>query len=110
MKKIFVTLSVIGIIVCSLATMSSARSEVINMGLDNRYNGSYYYDIGWAKVNVRGENARTRVYVMIRKNGIWKARKQTIVKGYKNGNTMTCNSFTLQGQGANGVHVDRFDI
>ena len=69
MKKIFVTLSIIGLIVCSLATMSSARSEVINMGLDNRYNGSYYSDIGWAKVNVQGATAATNVYVMIKKNG-----------------------------------------
>lgn len=110
MKKIFVTLSIIGIIVCSLAAMSSARSEVINMGLDNRYNGSYYYDIGWAKVNVQGATAATNVDVMIKKNGKWIARKVTRVKGSRNGNTMTCYSYQVQGRGANSVSVTRIDL
>lgn len=110
MKKLFVTLSVIGIIVCSLATMSSAQSVIRNKGLDNRYNGSYYYDIGWAQVNVRGVTAATKVYVMIRKNGTWKGRKITLVKGSRNGNTTTCYSYQVKGYGANGLSVNLVDL
>ena len=105
MKKILVALSAVCIMICSLATVSTAYSRVEDMGLQNRFNGSYYYDIGWARVGVRGKVSRTDVTVMIKKNGVWKARKTTRVTGSANGIRMTCYSDSLQGHGAQSVSV-----
>ena len=95
--------------ICSLATVSTAYSRVEDMGLQNRFNGTYFYDIGWARVNVVGKGSKTEVTVSLKKDGVWKARKITRVNGSKNGNTVTCYSYSLQGHGAQGVFVNRND-
>lgn len=105
MKKIIVTLSIACFMVCSLATLCSASHTEIASGFGNRYNGSYYYDIGWSKVNVKGANCKTSVVVYLKKNGDWQGRNQTFISGTSNsaGNTVTCYSQKLQGKGATNV-------
>ena len=79
MKKILVALTVMGIMVGSLATICLAGyvpHTVIKTGLDNRFNGSYYYDIGWCKTKV-DEGYRSEVTVslfnsVIKTIGLWK--------------------------------------
>lgn len=104
MKKALVLLTVIGIMVCSLASMSSASNRIDRMGISNRYNGSYYYDVGWADVTIKGNNVVT-VEVSLRKNGVYKGRKRTNVKGKAEGNSDTCYSGSVQGQGSQGLRV-----
>lgn len=110
MKKLLVTLTVMGIMVGSLATLSSASHTVIETKYANKYNGSYYYDEGWRIVNVKGANTKTSVVVYLHKNGQWKARNQTFVKGSESGNRRTCKSKTIQGKGADGVYAISVDI
>ena len=99
MKKILVALTVMGIMVGSLATICLAGyvpHTVIKTGLDNRFNGSYYYDIGWCKTKV-DEGYRSEVTVSLFKNGVWQAHNKTKVHG---GNTLTCYSDKIQGSGS----------
>ena len=109
-KKVITTISLIGIVLCSFATMSMASSQLNYLDYGNRYNGSYYYDIGWANVTVTGSGAITHVDVSLLKDGTWQATKRTTISGSSSGNTVTCYSYTLQGSGANGVKADRTDL
>ena len=110
MKKLLVTLTVMGIMVGSLATLSSASHKVNDSGVSNIYNGSYYYDRGWASVKVTGANAKASVVLYLHKNGEWKARKQTICKGSKNGLTYFCYSQSIQGKGSDKASIIHVDI
>lgn len=110
MKKLIVTLTVMGIMVGSIATLSSAYHIVNDCWFGNRYNGSYYYDIGWSNVTVKGEKTKTYVDVRIAKNGNWTTWKRTTVSGSKAGNTLTCYSNTIQGKGANKVEAKYTDV
>lgn len=110
MKKLLVTLTVMGIMVGSLATLSSASHKLNDWGFGNRYNGSYYYDLAWANVTVKGENAKTSVVLYLHKNGKWQARKQTICKGSKNGLTYFCYSQSIQGKGSDKASIIHVDI
>ena len=109
MKKLLVALTVTGIMIGSLATLSTASSKLNDKGYSNRYNGSYYYDLAWGNVTVKGANAVNYTTVYLYKNGDWKAGKTTKCKGSENGLTYTCYSNSIQGQGSNGVRVDRLD-
>lgn len=106
MKKLIVTLTVMGIMVGSIATLSSASRWINDLGYGNRYNGSYYYDIGWGNVTAQGDDTTYIVDVSIKKNGTWKAHATTRVRSTAKGNTVTCYSGKLQGSGANGVSVE----
>lgn len=105
MKKLLVALTVTGIMIGSLATLSTASSTINSFGFSNRYNGSYYYDLAWGNVTVTGANATTDVFVYLKKNGDWKAGKRTTCKGGKNGLTYTCYSNSIQGSGSTGSRV-----
>ena len=99
MKKILVALTVMGIMVGSLATICLADDDphtVINYGWNNRFNGSYYYDIGWCKTKV-DEGYRSEVTVSLYKDGAWQAKNKTKVHG---GSTLTCYSEKIQGSGS----------
>ena len=109
MKKLLVALTVTGIMIGSLATLSAASSRLNSFGFGNRYNGSYYYDLAWGNVTVTGASAKTDVYVYLKKGGEWKAGKKTTCKGSKNGLTYTCYSNSIQGSGSNGARVTRID-
>lgn len=110
MKKLIVALTVAGIMVGSLASLSSASHNVIETSYANKYNGSYYYDEGWRIVNVKGKDTTTSVVVYLHKNGQWQARNQTFVKGSNSGNRRTCKSKTIQGKGADDVYAISVDI
>lgn len=110
MKKLLVTLTVMGIMVGSLATLSSAASRVNSKKISNRYNGSYYYDIGVANVTVKGADVNTFVDIRIRKNGEWNMWKRTQLSGSAVGNTVNCYSRTIQGKGADRIQVDNIDF
>lgn len=100
MKKLLVALSVIGIMVGSLATMSMAAYHTEDgPHLSNRYNGSYYYDVAWSRVTPNS-GYRSEVIMFIKKNGSWSTGKLTKVP--KN-SSVTCYSQTIQGSGANGA-------
>lgn len=109
-KRIIAVASIIGIVVCSFATMSMASHTVDETDFANIYNGSYYYDIGWCKVTVYGVDEETSVTVYLKKNGEWQARKQTIVSGTSYGNTVTCYSQSIQGSGATDVSAITVDL
>ena len=98
MKKLIVALTVAGIMVGSIATVSLAKDYHKEHELDfnNRYNGSYYYDIGWSRTEVYSGYYST-VKVSLLKNGKWQAHNTTNVRG---GNTLTCYSQKLQGTGS----------
>ena len=98
MKKLLVALTVTGIMVGSLATVSLAKDDYhkeYELKFNNRYNGSYYYDIGWSRTEVYSGYYST-VKVSLLKNGTWQAHNTTNVRG---GSTLTCYSGKLQGSG-----------
>lgn len=109
MKKLIVALTAMGIMVGSIATISLASSEryhkVINQDYNNRFNGSYYYDIGWCKTKVY-PGYKSYVEVSLKKNGYWQADCTTIVSG---GNTLTCYSGKIQGSGSTAVKSTIWD-
>lgn len=97
MKKLLVALSVIGIMVGSLATMSMAAYHTEDgPHRSNRYNGSYYYDIAWSYVTPN-PGYKCSVSMYLKKNGKWQAGKTTSVP--KN-SSVTCYSQTIQGTGS----------
>ncbi len=102
MKKLLVTALAACTIIGSFATTSLAYKKILDAGFQNRYNGSYPYDIGWARVYV-SENDYAQVRVRLKKDGEWRARKDTVVRGYSSGATWTCYSNTITGKGATGV-------
>ena len=102
MKKLLVALTVTGIMVGSLATVSLAKDDYHKEDgphLSNRYNGSYYYDVAWSRVTPNS-GYRSEVIMFIKKNGSWSTGKLTKVP--KN-SSVTCYSHTIQGSGANGA-------
>ena len=98
MKKLLVTALAACTIIGSFASVSMAYYELLNMGYENRFNGSYYYDIAWAEVYV-SKNDFVKVIVILMKNGT-KVGRTTRVNGHSDGNRMTCYSGTIQGTGA----------
>ena len=104
MKKLLAAALAACTIIGSFASLSMAYSTITGFGYSNRYNGSYYYDLGWGTVYV-SKNDSASVRVRLKKNGTWQASKTTTAKGYSTGGTSTCYSNTIQGTGANGVNV-----
>lgn len=100
MKKLLVALTVIGIMVGSLATFSLAADDIHHKQtkpyVSNRHNGSYYYDVGCCEVTP-DKGYRSTVTMYLKKNGEWQGR--TFTKVPKN-STITCYSGKLQGKGA----------
>ena len=103
MKKLLAAALAACTIIGSFASVSMAYYALRDAGYETRFNGSYPYDLGWAKVYVKNDSVD--VQVLLKKNGTWKAPKTTRVKGNSAGSTTTCYSNKLQGTGANGVHV-----
>lgn len=104
MKKLLVVLTVIGIVIGSLATFSLADCKARWVShhwengpyISNRYNGSYYYDIGWCEVHPdKGYKCQVKVY--LKRNGKWLAVKYTNVAS---NTTVTCYSAQLKGNGS----------
>lgn len=100
MKKLIVVLTSMGIIVGSIAMVSLASSNKYHdekeLDYNNRFNGSYYYDIAWSKTHVY-EGYVSSVTVSLKKNGSWQADNTTFVNG---GSTLTCYSQKIQGSGS----------
>ena len=97
MKKLLVAALAACTIIGSFATVSMAYASLIGkFGTQNRYNGSYYYDIGYVMAYSDGEKAK--VMAVLSKNGI-RASKTTCIS---NG-TFTCWSGTIQGTGAKDI-------
>lgn len=105
MKKLLAAALAACTIIGSFASLSMAYSTLTGAGYSNRYNGSYYYDLGWGTVYV-SKNDSASVKVRLKKNGSWQAAKTTTAKGYSSGGTTTCYSNTIQGKGANGVKAE----
>ncbi|MBR3462102.1 MAG: hypothetical protein IKH20_05445 [Clostridiales bacterium] len=98
MKKLLVTALAACTIIGSFASVSMAYHTMTgDVGHQNRYNGSYYYDIGYAKAYSDGDKVRVKTELL--KNGKWQAGKVTGVSA----GTVTCWSNTIQGSGANGA-------
>ena len=108
MKKIIVALTVMSIMVGSLATVCLAAyvpHTIKSTGFNNRFNGSYYYDIGWCKTKT-DEGYRSEVTVGLYKDGRWQAYNTTKVHG---GSTLTCYSQKIQGSGSEGLYYSVSD-
>ena len=94
MKKLLVAALAACTIIGSFASVSMAYHTLTGeWDIQNRYNGSYYYDIGYVKAYSNGDkvNVKTTLY-----KGSTSASKTTgISKG-----TYTCYSGTIQGSGA----------
>ncbi len=97
MKKLLVAALAACMIIGSFASVSMAYHTLLpgdeNSGIQHRYNGSYYYDIGFVKAYTSGEhvNVKTTLY-----KGSTSASKTTGVSA----GTVTCWSGTIQGSGA----------
>jgi hypothetical protein len=101
MKKLIVALTVMGIMVGSLAAICVADEnnkyyKEVGPNVSNRHNGSYYYDVGWSNVTPK-PGYKCRVSVYLKKNGTWQAGKTTNVP--KN-SSITCYSQKLEGSGS----------
>ncbi len=103
MKKLLVTALAACTIIGSFATTSLAYKKILDAGIQDRYNGSYPYEIGWARVYVQNEAIKVRVSLM--RNGVWGATKETAIRGNSSGATWTCYSNTITGLGAKGVRA-----
>ena len=104
-KKLITVIAVALALTASVATTSFAASPTPTprptdffqgIGCDNKYNGSYYYDVGWSNVTPK-PGYKCRVSVYLKKNGTWQAGKTTNVP--KN-SSITCYSQKLEGSGS----------
>ena len=101
MKKLLAAALAACTIIGSFASVSMADHYFLkgkeNLGVQTRYNGSYYYDIGFVRAHSNGD--KVKVYTELWKNNKWQAGKTT---KFSSG-TVTCWSGTLQGTGASAV-------
>ena len=95
MKKLLAAALAACTIIGSFATVSMAEPTLLwwDSGIQNRFNGSYYYDIGYCKAYSDG--TRVKVKTIIYKNSV-SAPNTTIFRS----GTVTCWSGTIQGSGA----------
>ena len=94
MKKLLAAALTACTIIGSFASVSMADHYfTFEWGIQNRYNGSYYYDIGYYKAYSDGD--KVKVKTTLYKNGI----RASDTTGFSYG-TVTCWSGKIQGSGA----------
>lgn len=99
-KKVITFMSIVCIIVVSLAMISLANYYVSDMGCTYAYDGSGWYNQGWAKVSSAGSNYV--VTVGVKKNGLIYGLRNTVVS---NGYITTCYSYKVYGLGNADVYM-----
>ena len=97
MKKLLVAALAACTIIGLFASVSMAYASLLpKSDIQNRYNGSYYYDIGYVMAYSDGENIRVKTTLF--KNSIKASKTTGVSKG-----TYTCWSGTIRGSGANEI-------
>ena len=104
MKKLLVAALAACTIIGSFATVSMAYAYIYPDSLcyENRFNGSYYYDVGYCKAYVSAKDS-ARVRVQLYRNGIWLPGKVNSIWGGDSGRKVTCDSGNVSGNGSSGV-------
>ena len=94
MKKLLAAALAACTIIGSFASVSMAYHKfTLEWSIQNRYNGSYYYDIGYVKAYSDGDKVKVKTTLH---KGSTSASDTT---GFSCG-TVTCWSGTIQGSGA----------
>lgn len=91
-KKIFVIMTITTVMVASIASICLASRGLQSSGLNTGYNGTYYFNQGWARFYADDNNYRVKVGVV--KSGGTYGKKTTDVN---QGVTKTCYSKEVQG-------------
>lgn len=99
-KKIITSMSIVCIIVASLAMISFAYYYICDRGCTYAYDGSGWYSQGWAEVSATGSNYV--VTVGVKKNGLIYGLRNTVVS---NGYITTCYSYKVYGLGNADVYL-----
>ena len=97
MKKILAAALAACTIIGSFSSVCMAKHKILtgknDYGIQNRYNGSYYYDIAFVRAYTSGEHVNV-------KNTLYKGSiSASRTTGFSAG-TVTCWSGTIQGSGA----------
>jgi len=95
-KKLFVIMTITTVMVASIASICLASRGLNSSGLNTGYNGSYYYNQGWANFYADDHNYNVKVGV-VKSSGTYGKKTTKVTKG----NTKTC--YSLQVQGSDGI-------
>jgi len=92
LKKLFVIMTISTVMVASIASICWASRGLNSSGMTTGFNGSYYYNQGWAKFYADDSNYNVKVGV-VKSDGIHGKKTTKVIQG----NTKTCYSNQVQG-------------
>ena len=91
-KKLFVIMTITTVMVASIASICLASRGLQSFGLTHGYNGTNYYDQGWAKFYADDDNYKVTVGV-VKSSGTY-GKKSTNVYLHS---TQKCYSYQVTG-------------
>ena len=92
LKKLFVFLTITTVMVASIASICLASRGLQSFGLTHGYNGTNYYDQGWAKFYADDKDYVVKVGV-VKSSGTYGKKSTTV----SHGSTQKCYSYQVTG-------------